>query len=390
MTKPVSTSIADELRALEREGLRRSLRVVAPAPDGRWTLGGRDVLVACSNDYLGLARDPQLAEAAAATARAEGAGPGAARLICGTRPAQAALEAAVAEWLGTEAALTFSSGYAGNVSALGALFGPEDVVVSDALNHASLIDGIRLSGAERRVVAHCDVGAVRAALADRDRFRRAGIVTDGLFSMDGDVAPLADLLAVAREANALLYVDDAHGAGVLGPTGRGALEAAGIGAEPDVVRFGTFGKAFGSTGAFVAGTRDVCDLVMHRGRGFLFSTAPSPPTAAAAAAGLSIADAEPQRRARCLSLAKRLRDGLRARGLDVADAPGPIVSIVLGAPERAVAASARLLDAHAVLVTAIRPPTVPEGTARLRLTTSAGHTEEEIDRVVAAVAEVVA
>jgi 7-keto-8-aminopelargonate synthetase-like enzyme len=285
--------------------------------------------------------------------------------------------------------LIFSSGYAGNLAILGALLDPEDLAVSDALNHASLVDGLRLSGATKRIVPHCDVAAVREALRGRDRFRRAAIVTEGLFSMDGDVAPLAELVEIADEAGALLVVDDAHGTGVLGATGRGALELCGVAAgTPELVRVGTFGKAFGAAGAFVAGAREVVDLVVHRGRGFVFSTAPSPTVVAAAAAGLAVASAEPERRRTCLARAARLRGALRERGVAVPAGDGPILPLVLGDPARAVAASERLLDAHGILVSAIRPPTVPEGTSRLRVTTNAAVSDADIDRAAAALAEV--
>jgi 8-amino-7-oxononanoate synthase len=382
-------SIREEMGALDRAGLRRSLRVAEPRPGSRAVVGGREVLVLCSNDYLGLADDRRLADAAAGAARADGAGAGAARLVTGTRPAHAALEHAVAAFTGAEAALTFSSGYAGNLAILGALLGPEDLAVSDALNHASLVDGLRLSGATKRIVPHCDVAAVREALRGRDRFRRAAIVTEGLFSMDGDVAPLAELVEIADEAGALLVVDDAHGTGVLGATGRGALELCGVAAgTPELVRVGTFGKAFGAAGAFVAGAREVVDLVVHRGRGFVFSTAPSPTVVAAAAAGLAVASAEPERRRTCLARAARLRGALRERGVAVPAGDGPILPLVLGDPARAVAASERLLDAHGILVSAIRPPTVPEGTSRLRVTTNAAVSDADIDRAAAALAEV--
>lgn len=387
VTHRTLASVADELRGLDAAGLRRRLRVVGRT-GSEADCGGRRVVVLCANDYLGLAADARLVAAAAETAAAEGAGAGAARLVSGTRPCHAALEDDVARFAGSEAALTFASGYAGNVSVLQALLGDGDLAVSDAMNHASLIDGLRLSRATRRVVPHGDVGAVRAALRDRGAFRRAAVVVEGLHSMDGDVPPLAELTALARDHDALIVIDDAHGTGVLGATGRGAIEDAGIAAAPDVVRLGTFGKAFGAAGAFVAASRDVCDLVIHRGRGFVFSTAPAPSVAGAARAGLRISQDEPWRRERCLALADRLRERLRSAGCCVPALRGPIVSVVVGDPLRAVDASRRLLDEHALLVPAIRPPTVPEGTSRLRLTTTAAHAESDVDRAADAVAEV--
>jgi 8-amino-7-oxononanoate synthase len=234
----------------------------------------------------------------------------------------------------------------------------------------------------RRVVSHADPLAFREALADAGDFRRIVVVTEGLFSMDGDLAPLGDLLAVTREVGGLLLVDDAHGTGVLGPTGRGSLELAGIGGEPDVVRVGTFGKAFGAAGAFVAAVQPIVDLVVNRGRAFVFSTATPPLVAAACSEALRISQDETWRRRRCLELAQRLRDGLNAGGAAVAPGAGPIVPLLLGSPERALAVSERLVREHGVFVPAVRPPTVPDGTARLRLTASAAHDEILIDRVI--------
>ncbi|MCE9637601.1 MAG: aminotransferase class I/II-fold pyridoxal phosphate-dependent enzyme, partial [Planctomycetes bacterium] len=228
----------------------------------------------------------------------------------------------------------------------------------------------------------------REALRDRSAFRRAAIVVEGLHSMDGDVAPLADLAEIAASHGAFLVVDDAHGHGVLGATGRGALEVHGVPPSETLVRLGTFGKAFGASGAFVAGSQDVVDLVMHRGRGFVFSTAPAPAAVAAALAGLATAGAESWRRATCLAHAARLRAALRGHGVHVPDGSGPIVPLVIGDAARTVDASRRLLETHGFLVTAIRPPTVPDGTARLRVTTNALLSDDDIDRFAAAAAEV--
>jgi 8-amino-7-oxononanoate synthase len=381
-------SIRDEVAALRRDGLERCLRCAEPSGPGRMRIGGREALVLSSNDYLGLAGDERLAAAARAALSSSGAGGGAARLLTGTRREHLDLEEEVVRLTGAPAALTFASGYAGNLAVLGALFGPGDLVVSDELNHASLVDGMRLSGVERRVVPHRDVAAVRDALRDARRHRRVAIVTEGVFSMDGDVAPLADLLTVAREHDVLLVVDDAHGFGVLGATGGGAVEAAGIADAPDVVRVGTFGKAFGAAGAFLAADADVVTLVLNRGRAFFFSTAPAPAIAAASRAGVRVAREEPKRRERCLAVAARLATGLRERGVSVALPTAAIVPVVIGDTARAVACGQRLLSEHGILAPAIRPPTVPEGTSRLRLSASAAHTDEDVDRAAAAVAEV--
>lgn len=377
-------SLTAELAQLERAGLRRVLRCT----DDDHTDGG-PALVLCTNDYLALARDPRLAAAASAAAQREGTGAGSARLVSGTRPAHEALERAVEAWTCAPRALIFSSGFAANLACLGSLLGPEDLAVSDRLNHASLIDGLRLCGATRRVVPHADVASFRDALADAGSFRRAVVVTEGVFSMDGDLAPLGDLLEVARAAGALLYVDDAHGAGLVGPTGRGSLEVHGIGVEPDVAHLGTFGKAFGAAGAFVAAASPVVDLTVQRGRAFVFSTAPAPPVAAAAQEGLRIAAAEPWRRERCRAAAREFAERLAEAGVVVSSPAGAIVPVTLGEAERAVRASGRLLGEHGILVPAIRPPTVPEGTSRLRLTTTAATSPADVERAARAIAEVV-
>jgi len=390
LTATALDSVCHELADLGRAGLLRRLRTVDTEPCGTRLVDGVPALDLCSNDYLGLARDGRLAAASAAAAAREGFGAGAARLVTGTRGAHRQLERDVRAFTGAEATLTFASGFSANLAVVGALLGPDDLAVSDAANHASLIDGLRLTRATRRVVPHLDVDAVRTALADAGSFRRAVIVTEGLFSMDGDEAPLAALLDVARTAGALLVVDDAHGTGVLGARGGGVLEAQGVGPEPDLVRVGTFGKAFGAAGAFLAAAEPVVDLVMNRGRAFVYTTAPPPPLAAAAGEALRIAAAEPWRRERCLTVAARLREGLSEAGLEVGPGRGPIVPVRLGDAPAVMPASEQLHAEHGVFVAGIRPPTVPEGTARLRVTASAGHSDEDVERAVDALVAVLA
>jgi 7-keto-8-aminopelargonate synthetase-like enzyme len=310
------SSILAELGHLEDAHLFRQTRCVADLQTDHPVAGLDRAVPLCSNDYLGLAADARLTEAAVGVAQYEGFGAGAARLISGTRTPHDVLERELAAYFGTESALSLSSGYAANLAVLGALLGPEDLAVSDARNHASLIDGLRLSRATRRVVSHADPLAFREAVADARDFRRIVVVTEGLFSMDGDLAPLGDLLEVTRGVGGLLLVDDAHGTGVLGPTGRGSLELAGIGAEPDVVRVGTFGKAFGAAGAFVAAVQPVVDLVVNRGRAFVFSTATPPLIAAACSEALRITQDEIWRRRRWVARRpeRRWRDGGTRRG----------------------------------------------------------------------------
>lgn len=351
-------------------------------------VGGRPAVDFSSNDYLGLAVDPRLAEAAAVALRQAGTGAAAAPLISGHHPLHDELERALAACKGAEAALLFTSGWAANLGAIPALAGRGDAVYSDALNHASLIDGCRLSRAEPRIFPHADLDALEALLAaDAGRFRRRLIVVDAVFSMDGDLFPLAALVRIARRYGAWTYVDDAHGTGVLGAEGRGAAERWGVEGEVDVV-MGTLGKALGTAGAFVAGPAVLRDLLLNRARSFVFSTASPPALAAAALEALRIAHAEPWRRERLRANALRLREGLEQLGHPPPGEPdGHIVPVVIGPADATVRAGDQLRE-RGWLVGAVRPPTVPAGTSRLRITLSAAHTDEQVDGLLAALAEV--
>jgi 8-amino-7-oxononanoate synthase len=349
------------LRELERNGLLRT----RPAPvDGV-------ARTFCSNDYLGLA--DRIGHTPAAS------GAGASRLVVGESREHLALEAEVAAWLGLPSALVFTSGYATNMGALSALARPEDLLISDALNHASIIDGARLSRAEVVVVPHLDLNAVAAALG-KAKGRRAWVVTESYFSMDADSPDLPALRSLCDASGAALVVDEAHALGVFGPEGRGLCAAAGV--VPDVF-IGTFGKSFGAGGAFVAGCHALTAWLWNRARPFVFSTGISPLVAAAAREGLRIALSEPWRRETVLSRAAQLREGLASAGHDVRGF-GPIVPLVVGDPRRAVRL-ARDLRERGVHVQAIRPPSVPDGTARLRLTTTAAHSEEDVAHAVEAI-----
>ncbi len=341
-----------ELDATRRAGRTRRLRTLRPTGPVTGALDGRPVRVFCSNDYLGLAADPRMAAAGV------GSGAGSSRLIAGDRPLHRELERAVEAWLGRPA-LLFSSGYHANLGVLGAALGPDDVVASDALNHASIIDGLRLGRAARRIVPHADPAAIPADAT--------AIVVECLFSMDGDVPPLGDY-----PRDPLLFVDEAHAIGCLGPDGRGAAAAAGR--DPDVV-IGTFGKALGAHGAFVAGPPELIDLLINKARSFIFTTGPSEPAVALALRGLAIARAEPERRARLAENAARLRRGLTDLGWR-ALGEAHIVPVVVG--EGAVDLDARLLEAG-FFAAAIRPPTVAPGTERVRFTVSAAHAPDDID-----------
>ena len=346
-------------------------------------IDGRRVLCFCSNNYLGLANHPSLVAAATASSRSEGGGAAASRLITGTMFYPWEPEDAYAEFVGAPAAALFSTGYAANVGTVQALAGPGDAIFSDALNHASLIDGCRLSRANVHVYSHRDVAHLESLLREhRHKSRRALVITDSLFSMDGVAAPLRDISTVARSFDAGLLVDEAHALGVFGPGGRGL--AAALGVEPDVV-VGTLGKSFGVAGAFVAASADVVSLIRNRARSFVYSTAPPPMVARAAIAALELVREADDARDALLTNAAKLRTGLRSLGFELPDGNSQILPILIGENDRTMQLSAKLL-ARGVFVQGIRPPTVPEGTARLRLTPMATHQPEQIERAIEAFA----
>lgn len=376
--------LEEELAALEDDSLRRS-RVVREGPAGPWvTIDGQRLVSFASNDYLGLAGDPRLTAAAVECARRLGWGAAASPLLAGHDTEVAQLERELAAWTGTEAALVLGSGYATNLAVLTALAGREDVIFSDAWNHASLIDGCRLSRARVVIYPHGDARELARLLA-REPGRRRLIVTDSLFSMDGDVAPLAELVELAVSHRAMLVVDEAHATGVLGPRGTGLAEELGVAERVDV-RIGTLSKALGSSGGFVAGRRSLIDWLVNRARSYIFSTAPPPACAAASRAALAIVRDEPARRSRLAELTRNLRARLAERGWQLGVGASQIVPVVVGDSARALALSARLRGAG-YYVPAIRPPSVPLGTARLRISLSAAHTPEQIEGLVTALGQ---
>jgi len=378
MTDPLEP-LRQAAAARTAAGLHRELRPRA-ADD--------DLLDLASNDYLGLARDPRVTGAAAEAALRWGAGSTGSRLVTGSTDLHSRLEADLADFVGARAGLVFSSGYLANLGAVTALAGTGSLVVSDAQNHASLVDACRLARGDVVVTAHRDVAAVDRALADR-RTEQAVVVTDAVFSVDGDLAPLADLHRAARRHRALLVVDEAHGLGVVGPEGRGAAAAAGIAGEPDVVLTLTLSKSLGSQGGAVLADPVVIEHLVNTARAFIFDTGLAPSSAAAASAALAVLRSEPGLAADVRARARDLAAALAAAGLPVTEPTGAVVSVLVGDPGRAFDAAARL-RADGIRVGCFRPPSVPDGVSRLRLTARADLTDDQVALAVDAVRAVLA
>ncbi|HUQ10495.1 MAG TPA: 8-amino-7-oxononanoate synthase [Steroidobacteraceae bacterium] len=361
------------LADLDERQLRRTRRVPP-----------REAVNFCSNDYLGLSGHPEVVRAFADAVLKHGVGSGASHLVTGHSREHEVLEEALAAFTGREKALVYSTGYMANLGVISALADQKAAIVADKLNHASLIDGCRLSGAKATRYRHADsdhATELLAAIAPEVQSRL--LVTDGVFSMDGDLAPLPELARACQVANAWLLVDDAHALGVIGATGRGSCEHFGLSNEDVPILIGTFGKAFGSFGAFVAGDADLIDFLIQKSRTYIYTTALPPAVAAATFAALEMAQRDSWRRERVLAHARRVHGVLGLPGTSVS----PIVPVIFGDEARALAAS-RELEARGFLVTAIRPPTVPAGTARLRVTLSATHDESQVDALISALAEV--
>lgn len=371
-----------ELERLRGEGLYRGRRITEGPQGPQMVVDGRPVLAFCSNDYLGLAAHPEVLAAFIRGAQTYGVGSGAAHLVNGHSRAHHALEEALAEFTGRERALLFSTGYMANLGIAQALAGRGDAVFEDRLNHASLLDAGLLSGARLQRYAHADPKALAARLAASKGARRL-VVTDGVFSMDGDIAPLAALSQSARAGGAWLMVDDAHGLGVVGPQGRGSVAAAGLGLDEVPVLVGTLGKAFGTFGAFVAGSEALIETLIQQARPYIYTTAMPPAVAEATRTALELVRGGDARREHLAALIARFREGAAQLGLTVMPSSTPIQPLLVGEVGRALAWSRALEDAG-FLVAAIRPPTVPEGTARLRITLSAAHEAEQVDRLLEA------
>ncbi|MCG6862781.1 MAG: 8-amino-7-oxononanoate synthase [Chromatiaceae bacterium] len=375
------------LKRLRETHLYRRPRVLESPQGARPLVDGRRMLAFCSNDYLGLANHPQVIAALKRGADAYGVGSGAAHLVTGHSAAHQALEEELADFTKRPRALLFSTGYMANVGVISALAGRGDQVFEDRLNHASLLDGALLSRARLRRYAHADPQALSGMLEGQlsEECNARLIATDGVFSMDGDLAPLPDLACVAERTGAWLLVDDAHGLGVLGEEGRGSLDHMGLEQAEVPILVGTLGKAFGTSGAFVAGGEELIETLIQRARSYIYTTAPPPAIAEATRESLRIARRESWRRERLRELIRRFRVGAAALGLPLMDSGTPIQPLVAGTAEQALSWS-RSLEAQGILVSAIRPPTVPEGSARLRITFSAVHDERDVDRLLDALA----
>lgn len=359
------------------EGLGRRLRTVEAAHGARVAIDGRELIGFAGNDYLGLAAHPAVREALIDGARRYGVGATAAHLLGGHRAPHAELEATLADWTGREAALLFSTGWMANLGLVATLLGEGELCVQDKLNHACLIDGARLAGAELKRYAHCDVEAAARRLRAQPGVP-ALLATDGVFSMDGDLAPLAELAALARAEGATLMVDDAHGLGVLGPDGAGSVAAAGLAVDEVPVLMATFGKALGTFGAVVAGSRALVDALVQFARTHVYTTAMPPALACATLAAVRVARMEPWRREQLARLVRHFRAGAGARGLILGDSMTPIQPLIVGEARAATRLSQRLAE-RGFFVPAIRPPTVPPGSARLRITLSALHSESDVE-----------
>lgn len=384
---PWRDELSSAMSRLESSGRYRRPRLRLGEQGVRIRVDNREMLSFCSNDYLGLAAHPALKAAFRAAVDEEGVGSGAAHLLSGHSRYHQQLEEALAEFTGQPRALLFSTGYMANLGVIDGLLERGDAVIQDKLNHASLLDGGRLSHATQYRYPHADMQALHRRLHNAATAGHKLIATDGIFSMDGDVAPLPDILALARHHHAAVLLDDAHGFGVIGEGGRGTISHFGIPPADAPIMVGTLGKALGTGGAFVAGDETVIETLIQRARSYVYTTAQPPAIAAATLASLQLVRQEDWRRQQLQQLIARFRRGAAELGLTLMDSFTPIQPILLG-DEQAVMKAGRTLEARGILVGVIRPPTVPNGTARLRITLSANHCEQDVDRLLEALEQV--
>jgi glycine C-acetyltransferase len=374
--------IRDELTALREQGLYNTIRTISSPQGATLTVDGKRVLNFCSNNYLGLANSPQMKEHAVEAVEDWGVGPGAVRSIAGTTELHVQLERRLAEFKGVESAITFQSGYSANLGTIAGLLAKEDVVFSDELNHASIIDGCRLSGARIVRYKHNDAADLRRVIGETRDYRRGMIISDGVFSMDGDIAPLPDLVAVAEEHNLLLMIDDAHGEGVVGRGGRGVVDHFGMQGRVDV-EIGTLSKAFGVMGGYAAGKKEISEWLRQRGRPFLFSSAPTAADVSACLEAVNILESSTELVDRLWANAKFFKGEMKQLGFDIGLSQTPITPIMLGEAPLAQQFSRRLFD-EGVFAMSIGYPTVPKGKARIRVMLSAAHSQDDLERGLAA------
>ncbi|HEY7727416.1 MAG TPA: glycine C-acetyltransferase [Candidatus Eisenbacteria bacterium] len=368
----------ETLTEIRTQGLYRSLRQLGGEQLPRARFDGRDVINLSSNNYLGLTTHPKLREAALRAVKELGVGSGSVRTIAGTMELHMQLERRIAEFKKTEAAVVFQSGFAANAGTVAAILGKGDLILSDELNHASIIDGARLSRADIRVFPHRDVAALERLLEETNGAPRRLVITDGVFSMDGDIAKMPEVTAAARRHGAVMMVDDAHASGVLGTAGRGTVDHFGLHGQVDV-QVGTLSKAIGVLGGYVCGSRSLIEYLYHRARPFLFSTSHPPAVAAACLAAFDVLEQEPDRIERLWANARRFKEGLTRLGFDTGISETPITPILVGEADLAMKFSDRLFE-RGVFAQGIGYPTVPKGKARLRTIVTATHTEEDLDR----------
>lgn len=379
-------TLAPALQRRHAQSLYRQRRIVTGPQGSRLSLDDGSVLNFCSNDYLGLANHPEIIAALKRGADEYGVGAGASHLINGHSRAHHALEEALADFLGRPRALLFSTGYMANLGVITSLVGKGDAILEDRINHASLIDAGLLSGARLQRYLHADINSLHKHLqkqANTDDRRRL-IATDGVFSMDGDLAPLPALSATAQHYNAWLMVDDAHGIGIIGKQGRGTVDHFALDQNQAPVLMGTLSKAFGAFGAFVAGSEALIDTLIQQARSYIYTTALPPAIAEAARTGLALLQAGDERREKLTALIQQFRNGAEQLGLTLMASQTPIQPLIVGTARQAMTLSEILLQDHQILVSAIRPPTVPEGSARLRITLCANHTATQVDQLLAA------
>ena len=375
----------DELKRIKESGLYRQMKYLQSPQQPYVKIAGKSYLMLSSNSYLGLCNDQRLKQAAMDAMEKYGVGSGGSRLTTGSYEVHKKLEDEIAAFKGAEAALLFNTGYMANVGAISSIAGKDWVIFSDRFNHASIIDGCRLSGAEIIIYEHCDASDLETK-AHSHRGRRALVVTDGIFSVDGDIAPLPEIVQVAKKYNMLLMVDDAHATGVLGENGGGTADYFGLQNEIDI-QMGTFSKSLASEGGFIAGNRGLIDYLANKARSFIFSTALAPATVAVSLRALEVVQAEPRLRQSLIANSAWFREKLREIGFEIMDFPTPIISIVLGPPDLTVNFSNRLMGEN-IFVSAIRPPTVPQGTSRLRINLMATHTADDLAPVIDSMASI--